>query len=267
MSVIESLTEKDREFASFGGKCPFKCSHCYTFSNNFTEKENSSSVDELVEGLNNKKFTIIYISGYKENFVNPDNGLDLIEKLFAKYKCHILFTTRNIFDNKQIDRLSEINRKMQSIGKKLFACISISAFTSYQKLEPNGIIPAPILRIEFLKTVYQKGITTFLTLRPVCPDSFIPTLEYLEILEKSYKYCNAVITSGILVDDSILKNLKNFPLDDSLIEEQWHCFDNMPVKIVDVNNELSAIKAFCEVKNIPVFDNSIPAINYQLIDN
>ena len=263
MGIIENLTEQDREFASFSGKCPFKCLHCYTFSNNFKSKEDSS-LYEIVERLSSKKFKIIYISGYKENFEKPDDGLDLMEKLFSRYKCHILFTTRNTFNKKQIDRLSEINNKMQDIGKKLFACISISALGSYKKLETNKIIPSPSQRIEFLKDLNKKGIITFLTLRPICPDLFIPTIEYLEILEKSYKYCDAIITSGIKVDKSIIKNLVNFPLDDNCKEERWHCFDEMPVKNPNVNNELSVIKAFCKVKKIPVFDESIPAINYQL---
>jgi organic radical activating enzyme len=265
MSIIEKITENDREFASFGGRCPFKCLHCYTFSNNF-EETTKDSIDEIVDRLNIKKdFKIIYISGYKENFVIPDDGLDLMEKLFSQYKCHILFTTRNILNDKQIDRLSNLNKEMQKVGKKLFACISISAFNSYQKLEPNKIIPTPIQRIEFLKAIFKEGITAFLTLRPVCPNSFIPTSEYIEILDKSYKYCNAVITSGILVDNHILKNLNNFPWKyDDKEEEQMHCFNKMKVNIVDVSDELSIIKAFCKDKNVPVFDKSIPAINYQL---
>ncbi|GHT52087.1 hypothetical protein AGMMS49982_11450 [Bacteroidia bacterium] len=263
MSIVEEITENNRAFASFGGKCPFKCSHCYTFSKNF-EEQPKCSIDEIVKSLTKQEnFKIIYISGYKENFVNPDDGLDLMEKLFSQYKCHILFTTRNIFNNnKQIERVSNLSKKMQDAGKKLFACISISAFGSYKKLEPNKITPTPAQRIEFLRAIYNEGITTFLTLRPICPDAFIPTSEYIEILEKSHKYCDAVITSGILVDNDIRDNLKDFPFRGE--KEQMSCFNKMDIEDIDVSNELAVIRAFCKVKNVSDFDKSIPAINYIL---
>ena len=54
MSIVEKITDDNRAFASFGGKCPFKCSHCYTFSKNF-EEQPKYSIDEIVENLNNEK--------------------------------------------------------------------------------------------------------------------------------------------------------------------------------------------------------------------
>jgi DNA repair photolyase len=265
MNVTEKITENNRTFASFGGKCPFKCLHCYTFSDNF-EKQKTSSTDEIVKSLKEQgDFKIIYISGYKENFINPDDGLDLMENLFSQYRTHILFTTRNVFNYEQIERLKNLNKEMKNVGKTLFACISISALGAYQKLEPNKIIPTPMQRIDFLRAIYNEGVTTFLTLRPICPDSFIPTLDYIEILEKSYKYSHAVITSGILIDESIRINLKGFPFSGK--KEQMRCFNKMMVETIDVSNELNAIKAFCKVKNVPVFDKSIPAINNFLQNN
>jgi len=262
MNIFEEITENNRAFASFGGKCPFRCSHCYTFSRNF-EEQPKYSIDGIVKSLTEQEnFKIIYISGYKENFINPDDGLDLMEELFSQYKCHILFTTRNVFNEKQIERVGTLNKKMRNIGKELFACVSISALDSYKKLENNKIIPTPIQRMKFLRYIYNEGITTFLTLRPVCPDSFIPTIEYLEILEESYKYCSSVITSGIFVDNDIRKNLKNFPFRGE--EEQMRCFNKMEIEPIDVSSEIDTIKAFCKVKNTPIFNKSIPAINYQL---
>ena len=263
MSTFEKLAEENRVFVSFGGKCPFQCLHCYTFSQNFLA-EGFLSIKDIIDSLKRKSdFEIIYVSGYKENFENPNDGLELVEALFAEFKCHILFTTRNAFSEEQVLRVSALTKLMKKSGKFLFACVSISALHSHKKIEPNKKIPNPEKRIEFLKQLRENEIITFLTLRPIYPNSFIPTQEYLEILEKSYKFCNAVVASGICVDRYIIDRLKTFPQDYVAKSEVWAYFD-MEVREVDVSLELSEIEAFCKEKNIPVFRKSIPAINYHL---
>jgi len=257
------FSEQKRVLTSFGGKCPFKCLHCYTFSKDFPAQDldRLSSIDGIINKLKKKhKFNVIYVSGYKENFENPDDGLDLLEALFSEFKCHILFTTRNVFEEKHILRISNLNKLMEKSKKHLFACVSIPAYDSYKKLEPNSKIPNPEKRIEFLKQLYNNGITTFLTLRPICPNSFIPTGEYIKILEKSYTFCNAVIASGIHVDEHIVKRLKTFP-EFKHKQKKWACFNNMAIQVVDVKEELLAIKMFCKGK-VRIFKTSIPAINH-----
>jgi len=262
VDMTNYFSKEKRVLTSFSGKCPFQCLHCYTFSQDFeSESDDLSSIEDIVNNLKRKNnFDIIYISGYKENFINPDNGLDLLETLFSKFKCHILFTTRNVFKEKHILRLNNLNKLMKKSSKHLFACVSISAYNSYKKLEPNNNIPSPEKRIEFLKQLYNDGITTFLTLRPICPNSFIPTEEYIRILEKSYNSCNAVIASEIRVDKHIVKRLETFP-EFKYESQNWSCFKDMAIQVVDVKEELSVIKVFCEGK-VPVFDESIPAINH-----
>jgi len=266
MSKTNSFSEANREFASFGGACPFNCLHCYTFSNAFQKNnlqdEGESSIENIINRLKKTQFSIIYVSGYKENFVNPDDGLDLLEALFFEFKCHILFTTRNVFDSQHILRLSSLNKLMKEASKNLFACVSISAHHSYKKLELNDIIPPPEMRIEFLKQLYENDIVSFLTLRPICPNQFIPTQEYLEIIEKSYKFCAAVIASGIYVDDYVIERLKTFPEDCERKSKDWSCFGDIVINHIDVSKELSEIEDYCNKKNILFFKESIPAINH-----
>ncbi|MDR2148246.1 MAG: hypothetical protein LBE91_17510 [Tannerella sp.] len=262
MNMIENLTEENRVFVSFGGKCSFRCLHCYTFSRNF-QSEDFFSIESIINNLKRKnKFDIIYVSGYKENFENPNDGLDLVEALFSEFRCHILFTTRNIFNEAQVLRVSNLTKLMKESGKLLFACVSISAYESYKKIEPSNKIPNPEKRIEFVKQLYENDIITFLTLRPIYPDAFIPTKEYLKILEKSYKFCNAVIASGIRVDDYIKDRLGTFPKDYVSKLTDWHCFNDMPIEEVNVEKELSEIDTFCREKNVCIFEESIPAMNY-----
>jgi len=262
MESMKCFSEKNRVFVSFGGKCSFQCLHCYTFSQNF-QTENFYSIKDIISNLQEKKqFDIIYVSGYKENFENPNEGLDLVEELFAVFNCHILFTTRNVFSKEQIIRVSNLNRLMKESNKFLFACVSISAYNSYKKIEPNNKIPSPEKRIEFLKQLYENDIITFLTLRPVYPTLFIQTKEYLEIIEKTYNFCDAIIASGIRIDDYIKDRLKTFPKNYMAKLEKWHCFNDMPIEEVNVKSELSEIETFCKDRNVLIFEASIPAMNH-----
>lgn len=252
-----------RSFASFGGKCKYKCNHCYTFIDSFNTHHNNS-ISNIIRDLENEKFNTIYISGYNENFIVPEKGIELIEKLYQHFKCNILFTTRNVFNLNHMHRISEINRKMLKERRRLFACVSISAYDSYKKLEPNCIIPSPQERIRFVKELYKNQITTFLTLRPICPNSYIPTIEYLKILEKVDRKCDGVISSGIVVNDQILKKLTGFPSDfKSTTDLIMPCLhqDGLFVEYVNVEEELINIKKKCEEIGVPFYKCSIEAIS------
>lgn len=258
----ESSFKIKRVFASFGGKCRYKCNHCYTFINDFTVLKHNSIFD-ITENLEKKDFNIIYISGYNENFIVPQAGVELIEKLYDRFRCHILFTTRNTFDSNSIKRIVDLNNIMYNDRKKLFACISISAYESYKKLEPSVLIPTPKQRIEFIKKLYEYNVSTFLTLRPVCPDSFIPTKEYIYILDEMAGNCTGVISSGIVVNSEILKQLNGFPIEFDFEEKPiMPCLhqDNLVVKYVEVERELEIIKDYCMKKKIPFYSGSIDAI-------
>lgn len=252
-----------REFASFSGKCPYACLHCYTFNPEYNII-GEESISKIVNQLEGKNPGVIYISGHKENFINPDDGLELCEKLFEKYHCDILITTRNVFDERQIERLSKLNSRMISENKDLFFCISIPALSSYKKLEDNSKIPTPQQRIEFLSKVYKKGIITFLTIKPLCPNEFIPIEEALEIINKCKKYSTVVLSSGIIVDKHILKRIKDFPNDFKYEQAPlMECLkNNISMKYVDVSDELLKISELCNEYNIPFFQHSMPAIQY-----
>ena len=264
----ESNFKIRRAFASFGGICRYNCNHCYTFIDKFSTLKNNS-ISEIINELETKDFNIVYISGYNENFYIPKMGINLIERLYERFKCHILFTTRNVFNNEDMKRIQMINRNMRKDKKMLCACVSISAYDSYKKLESNSMIPTPNQRIEFIKKMYNSGILTFLTLRPICPNDYIPTNEYINILSDVGNNCSGVISSGIVVNDDILKRLNGFPIDFRANEKlimPCLCQDNLYVKYIDVEVELRTIKEYCVQHSIPFYSGSVDAIQNSLAD-
>lgn len=261
--MAEVDSESIRQIVSYGGKCEFACLHCYTSCNGY-KSEGLSSTEKIIDDLKNKDFKIVYISGHRENFINPNMGIELAEKIYEEFRCNLLLTTRNVFDDSQIDRIAYLNNKMKTVGKNLYFCISIPALDSYKKMEPNGIIPSPLERIEFLIKLSKKGIITFLTIRPLCPNSFIPINEPLEIIKRCKGYAKLVVASGIVVDEKILSQLKGFPKDFIFTESfLMSCLKNkIKVKYVDVDYELSLISKYCREEQIPFFNESMEAIRY-----
>lgn len=261
--MLSGDLEKERVFVSFGGECPYRCRHCYTFCDNY-QYDPVLSIDDLVHSLEEKKFSIVYISGHKENFVNPDEGLELCEELFSHYSTDILLTTRNVFNEKQVERLCALKKRMQELARDLYVCVSIPALESYKKIECSDLIPSPDERIDFVKRLYAHKIYTILTIRPLFPSSFIPVSEPLEILQRCKGYVSAVISSGIVVDDTILRNLKTFPSDITYAEGKlMKCLgQDIDVRYVNVEQEYLKIEQFCKIHNIYLDEHSIPVIQY-----
>ena len=160
--------------------------------------------------------------------------------------------------------LTKIKVQMKEKCKDLFLCVSIPALQSYKKLEPNPIIPKPIQRIENLKNVFDIGIYTVLTLRPLCPNAFIPIKEILEIIEMCQYHSSAILSSGIVINDEILHKLIGFPSDFTFQEKPlMPCLkNNLSMRYVDVTEELEQIKERCKEYDIPFFEHSLPAIDY-----
>lgn len=245
-----------REFISFGGKCPYKCKHCYTFIPEY-KYDAEASVDSLVQPLTTiPHIDIVYVSGHKECFVNPDEGISLCEKIYSTASCDILFTTRSCFSPSHIDRLSKLNEMMRRSGHILFGCISIPALYSYEKIERPSLVPSPEKRMGTLKALYEKGIITLLTVRPLFHNCFIPITEPLEIVDRCSSFSNAVLSSG-LVKSSYISSALNYPANQKIKDKReiMKCLNQQDVIIeyCDVSEELSTLERFCSEKAIPLF--------------
>lgn len=118
--------------------------------------------------------------------------------------------------------------------------------------------------MNFLSEVYNNGIDTFLTIKPLCPNEFIPIEVALTIIDKCKDYSTVVLSSGIVVDKHILKRLKDFPIEYKSEEAPlMECLENnILVQYVDVSNELNEIQKLCSEYNLPFFQHSMPAIQY-----
>lgn len=253
---------RKRELVSFDDMCPFNCKHCYTFELDRTGY--NRTVDEIVDSLVDKEFDIIYVSQRKENFVDPDEGIELCEKLYEKYNCNLIAITRNVFDNKQLERIDRLNKKMRCNNRFLFLAVSIPAIESAELTEDLSKIPTPKQRIGFLEDISKREILNILLIRPLFSDNMIPIDEPLKIIEQCKTFVSCVVSSGLAVNEYILRRLnlkeEDFLYTDEKIDYLVGAIEG-DVKYINVKKEIEIIRESCQKWNVPFFEHTIPAIN------
>lgn len=254
---------KKRVLVSFDGECPYYCKHCYTYG--LKKSVRNRTISEIVDSVKEEEFDIIYVSQRRENFVVPEEGLELCEALFERYHKDLIAITRNVFDTMQIERLSRLNQKMLSEGRQFFLSVSIPALESADVTENLAYIPSPEERIDFLHRVSDTGIKTFLMLRPLYPEKIIPIAEILELVNKCKEFVSGVVSSGLVTNISILEQLgfdeKDFEYSDNG-KSDYLVGAIEDTKYVDVKKEMKLLSDYCCSVKVPFFEHSMPAINY-----
>lgn len=255
---------KKRVLVSFDGECPYYCKHCYTYS--LDKQTKHRSLEEIVDSIKNEEFDVIYVSQRKENFVSPDEGLELCEALYERYHTNIVAITRNVFNNSHLKRLKVLSDRMINEGNTFFLCSSVPGLASAAITEDLSIVPSPEDRINFLRDVYNEGIRTILIIRPLYPKNIIPTDEIIELINKCKLFVSCVLSSGLVVNNDILRML-NYKETDFLYTDNGQSDylvgaieDEM--KYINVKEELEELKKYCLKIGVPFFEHSMTAINY-----
>lgn len=260
-----------RKLVSFSGSCPINCKHCYTHELNHGKyKSDMDEIPEIVEALNDgKPFDIIYVSRSRENFIDEVAGVNLVTKLFEKYHKHIFVITRKILSDQCIDNIVSLNRKMKQEGLFFGMAVSVPARGSYSITESPECIESPNARCELIKKLHNNGITTILMARPVFPNRVIPTHEIISLIEEYSPYIDAVVSSGLAVNDAILKQLNMVRADFQFLDGNNAEFligsEARDIQYIDVKDELKEIEHCCQLYSIPFSTHSMHAIN-MLID-
>lgn len=253
-----------REIVSFSGRCPLDCKHCFA-KEVVDENEIENDIHTIISGLSGKHFDVVYVSHYKENFFDPDHGVELCEKIYNAYKCDICVTTRCTLSGKPLLRIKDLYRKMKETGNSLSFCISIPALESYEKLENREIIATPSQRIDFAEQLKRIGITTFVTIRPLFPSKFISSDEVHRIVDKCVDKVDGILTGGLCVNDNIIDSLQISHDDITYLgdtKSEYLIGVEKKFQAVDVEEEMKDLEAYCKSKSLLFFKHSMEALNY-----
>lgn len=250
-----------RVFVSFDELCPYECKFCYTYG---IKREKNRTAKEIVDSISDDEFDIIYVSQKNDNFSNPLRGIELCNMLFERYNSNLFIITRNVFTDIELKELEKLKIKMQNNNRKLFISISLNATDSIDICEDVNKVPSPEERISFIKRLYNKNFMPILMLRPIFPNNIIPVNECLQIINLTNKYISCVVSSGLGVNNDVLNRLGKKVNDFSynINQEYLQGAINCEIKFVNVDSEIEKIRQQCYSLNIPMFEHSMPALNY-----
>lgn len=245
--------------------CTYSCPFCYVNSPDYLNFV-AMGIADIVRwaDAHSSEFDMIYVSGDTDSFAPPrtEKGLELLDAL-SVFNADLLFTTRALFSETQLQTLSQIQEKVRNKGRTLIGCVSISQLY-HPYLEPKPI-PLPEARIRQLKHFKDIGIISVLTIRPFLP--VIPTSEYLEIFEKSKNFVDLVLGSDWYADPGGLLESKVFQHENigkaRIKYDQMDCDINDAIwKIYKNDDAEKQVARACQVNNLPFFMRSLPAIKW-----
>lgn len=164
--------------------CPYSCAFCYV-QDDFGSYV-KLAIEEIINFLiaNKDKYNIVYISGDTDSFAPPrrDDGIRLLDMISQNIQCDLLFTTRSVFPDSTLNKLSEIADRQRKANKLLIAGTSITRYSKELSYLEPAPIPTPDERIQHIKNMKDLGAVTMLGLRPFLP--MVNVQDYLTILDK-----------------------------------------------------------------------------------
>jgi hypothetical protein len=247
------------------GYCPYQCRFCYVQGP--FPKYASATVDEIVSWLEDRRdqYDIVYISGDTDSFARPrtEEGLDLLEELL-RLNVDVLFTTRYVFSDLELERLGSIAVRYRSQQLLLIGCISISQL-HHPELEPPPI-KSPYDRVQLLRKLQALGVITALTVRPFIPS--IAAAEYREIASPGGEFADVVLGGDLYLDPNgaVFENVQAaigaidlshsrvHALDFSLSNEDWVTLTH--------GEAIAQVNLACETLGKPFFMRSGSAIRW-----
>jgi hypothetical protein len=214
-----------------------------------------------------EQYDIVYVSGDTDSFAQPrtNEGLDLLEALLH-LNVDVLFTTRYVFTEQELERLRAISIHYRALRLLLIGCVSISQM-HHPELEPPPI-KGYQQRVDLLRKMQAIGIVTALTIRPFIPS--VPASEYCEIANLGSGFADVVLGGDLYLDSdgTILRNIRaaSGSLDLQALELRFGTLDfslNGDDWITLTHAEaVVQVGALCEARGKPFFTRSAAAINW-----
>jgi DNA repair photolyase len=246
--------------------CTYRCPFCYV-SANFKPYATMdiAAIVSWIKDIPENDYDVIYVSGDTDSFAPPrtEQGLALLRAISEIPGPDILFTTRALFSQGQIDELSNLREQLSLQQRRLFGCVSIAQW-SMPHLEPRPIA-SPLQRAAQLGRFKDAGLISVLAMRPFLPN--VPREDYNHILESTVENVHVVLGEVWYADKEGFLESRVFR--GEAPEGIEYSESTMPF---DGNNatwrvyELPEIQRFarewCEAHEIPFFMRSRPAIQW-----
>jgi DNA repair photolyase len=186
-----------RVFATVSNQCPFKCIYCFVENRDYHKSKaiDRESFAEIKAFAGSSD--VIQPACDTELLLNPNWRALLLE--LVRLRKNISFATKLDIKDEDADFLSDINQLLQLSGHILNVGVTIVKTTDYKEIEPYA--PAPVLRVETLKKLYERGIATNVIIRPVMPTLTNKEVEY--IIASTHNFCFGYLIGPLYLNNAV----------------------------------------------------------------
>lgn len=263
------IIEKNRVLVPIGGRCPFKCTYCYTKRHDvyFGEPNPKRTVLKLEELLkqNEGNDSLTAQLGYDNDpFLDPDVGFEFIYRMLW-LPIHIGFSTKAYLSVEYAERLAKFRQIKNEQGFNISGLVTLTCIRNdtVMRLEPRS--PKPEKRLQTVKNLSDYGIPVMINLRPII-STIVSEEELFEVIRsaKTVGACGIVIGAfwtdpeGIVVNG--LFNNTEFG-DNSNKRIEWSPHGMNWTRYED-SNLLTRLFEFCKSIDIKAFDSSAEAVKW-----
>ncbi|GAC1475660.1 MAG: hypothetical protein PVSMB5_31070 [Ktedonobacteraceae bacterium] len=162
--------EKKRVLVPVGEPCQFGCRYCYTRGGEvgLTRVDAEEILSRFQQFVleNTAPFETIQFGYDGDPFSRPERGIAMLQRLATMNK-NVNFSTKALLEDATIDALAAIRDRMNMMGTRLSALVSLSCWDSAHEVEPHT--PSAAERIRTIANLKLVDIPVFISVRPLLP--------------------------------------------------------------------------------------------------
>ncbi len=181
-----------RKLYSASKICNSNCKYCFANWNDIYSRHSSFTT----EAIDDKK-AIIYPCCDGEFFMQRISIDEIKSFCESMEKVYVSISTKNLMTSEMIQTIVDLNDYLRA-NKKGFVKFSISITTSssINEIEPNTLPYHE--RLNLLNEFSKTDVPLSVTIKPILP--FIPTEEYINIIDDCSNYVSCVLLGGLYVN-------------------------------------------------------------------
>lgn len=254
--------DKNRVLTYSQLSCPLECTYCFVDDMSTNQKRNVAYLTQKqVELLKNlpQEINLIMLGCDTEFFQNKQQAIEILKQLATLGKDISMITKIPVAES-LLDDLVRINTEMKDRDSFLSLSISLPCISDEMSKKYEPKVPSPERRIETVKLISEKEISTMLAIRPLLPDVRNEELE--QIVDLTKDFVGGYYSGPLYLNDNrIEKLLPQTVVDEEAKQPHWMLDGNL-FKEVSRAGQMEYLRKIIEEKGQRFFEGAAQGMEF-----